>query len=246
MVEMFSSIQGEGIFVGSRQAFVRFHGCPLSCDYCDSRDTVFDSPPETCRVELRPGSGDVALIKNPVELAQVADVLEGWMLDSPHAHHSISLTGGEPLLHHKVLKSWLPSLRRLLPIFLETNGVLHAELSECIDLIDYVSMDVKLPSTSGIEGLWEEHLAFMRIASRRNLYVKTVVGHSTTVEEVKKTCELILSVDRSIPLVIQPVTSSCGEAGVSALSLLEFQKTAAGLLEEVRVIPQTHRFLGLL
>lgn len=246
LVEMFSSIQGEGMLVGMRQAFVRFHGCTLSCDYCDSRDTVYTSPPDVCRVERSPGCDDIVLIKNPVSLDQVVEILECWIRNSPKAHHSLSLTGGEPLLHLHLLKSWLPALRRLLPIFLETNGTLHSELAECIDLIDYVSMDVKLPSTSGLPGLWEEHLAFMRIASSRNLYVKAVVSGATTVDEVRKTCELILSVDRAIPLVLQPLTSAHGQVAISARLLFEFQEIAASLLREVRVIPQTHRFLGLL
>ncbi len=234
------------MLVGLRQAFVRFYGCSLSCDYCDSRDTVYSPPPDVCRVERRPGSGDTVLIKNPVYLEQVVEVLEGWLQDSPKSHHSLSLTGGEPLLHFRVLKSWLPALKRFLPIFLETNGILHAELSECIDLIDYVSMDVKLPSTSGAQGLWEDHLAFMRIASRRNLYVKVVVSDTTTADEVRKTCELILSVDKAIPLVLQPLTSAQGAVStIPARSLFKFQEIAASLLREVRVIPQTHRFLGL-
>ena len=34
--EIFTSIQGEGLYVGYKQLFVRFCGCNLSCDYCDT------------------------------------------------------------------------------------------------------------------------------------------------------------------------------------------------------------------
>ena len=34
--EIFSSIQGEGPVVGYKQLFIRFCGCNLNCDYCDT------------------------------------------------------------------------------------------------------------------------------------------------------------------------------------------------------------------
>ena len=34
--EIFTSIQGEGLFIGYKQLFIRFCGCNLSCNYCDT------------------------------------------------------------------------------------------------------------------------------------------------------------------------------------------------------------------
>ena len=40
IMEVFSSLQGEGVRLGERQIFVRFGGCNLQCDYCDEPDTI--------------------------------------------------------------------------------------------------------------------------------------------------------------------------------------------------------------
>ena len=37
IIEIFSSIQGEGKYVGYRQVFIRFSGCNLHCTYCDTK-----------------------------------------------------------------------------------------------------------------------------------------------------------------------------------------------------------------
>ena len=41
--EIFTSIQGEGPFIGHKQLFVRFCGCNLSCKYCDTDYRTVDS-----------------------------------------------------------------------------------------------------------------------------------------------------------------------------------------------------------
>jgi organic radical activating enzyme len=246
IVEIFSSIQGEGMLVGCRQVFLRFHGCNLNCAYCDTRETHNNPVVEYCRIEKTPGKRDFAQLRNPVTIQRVKEILVDWVTACPEAHHSISLTGGEPLLHDATLIDWLPVVHDILPVYLETNGTRHVALSKCINFLDHISMDIKLPSTSGMDGLWEEHREFLMIASRKNAFVKIVVSGATQSWEIRKTCDLIFSVDRSIPLVIQPMTSASGDITISSSTLLGFQEIAGSCLREVRVIPQTHRFLHML
>ena len=69
LVEIFSSVQGEGTGVGFATLFVRFGGCDLRCRWCDSVETWSEA--ETCRIERVRGSGAFEALPNPVALADV-------------------------------------------------------------------------------------------------------------------------------------------------------------------------------
>jgi 7-carboxy-7-deazaguanine synthase len=243
LLELFSSIQGEGLLVGVRQVFIRFRGCNLKCSYCD---TETPSLPAFCRMEVTPGRGDFVEVANPVSLGRIIPLLEGWSRGWPGIHHSISITGGEPLLFPEFLMEWLPELRKVLPIYLETNGVLPAALLSILQMLDHISMDIKLPSTSGCSDQWDLHEQFLRLASEKNVYVKVVAGDETEDWEIQRACETIVAVDRRIPFIIQPVTRVNGQIGLAPVRILEFQEIACRFLEDVRVIPQTHKFAGLI
>jgi len=241
--EMFSSVQGEGLFIGVRQVFIRFQGCNLDCRYCDTgKNARFD----WCSMEENPGRSDFVRVKNPVSLDCVTGHLERWESLKPGIHHSISLTGGEPLLNCDILREWLPQLRRFLPIHLETNGTLPAALSALIGSIDHISMDIKLPSVSGQSGLWDQHAKFLEIAARTSVAVKIVIGETVDDQEMVTACQMISTIGRDIPLILQPVTREDGSPGITPGKAIALQELAAGLLNDIRIIPQTHKLLGFL
>lgn len=234
-------MQGEGVLVGRRQAFLRFSGCNLDCDYCD---TIHDAS-DVCNIEITPGCRDFQQIPNPVHLETVMERLDIWKTQWPLLHHSLSITGGEPLRHAEILAEWLPALRKVLPIFLETNGVLNEQLLAVIEHVDMISMDIKLPSTSGHRDLWQLHAAFLESAKQKPCYVKIVVGMETKRDEIEMASNLIAGISRTTPLIMQPVTRQLAEPGIGA-HLLSLQQTAGRLLEDVRIIPQTHAMLRVL
>jgi len=165
----------------------------------------------------------------------------------PGAHHSISITGGEPLLYADTLEEWLPQLRQLLPIHLETNGTMHVALKRVIRHVDYVSMDMKLPSTSGCtEHLWDLHRDFLRVSVGHNASVKIVISNDTDIDEIQQVCDIMCDVDPATPLFLQPLSVADEGIGISVLHLLRLQEAASARLPDVRVIPQMHRMLGAL
>ncbi len=241
LIEIFSSLQGEGELLGRRQVFIRFAGCNLDCDYCD---TSFLSR-RLCLVEENSGSGALVEYENPVTLHRVVLLLKRWLTEYPNAHHSISITGGEPLLHAELLELWLPHLRQLLPISLETNGTLPAALRLIIDHLDYVAMDVKLPSVTGQGTDWQAHADFLAVATQAQCSVKMIVDESTTDAELIRATKLVNDVSSSIPVILQPVTRH-HKVAVPVPRLLALQALAAEIHPETLVIPQTHIFMGVM
>ncbi len=247
LVEIFSSIQGEGVLVGHRQVFVRTYGCNLRCTYCDSPETLKESPiPVRCRVETVPGSWSFRTVENPIAASALTEIVRSYLAEP---HHSISITGGEPLLHAAFFEKWLPEARALgLKVFLETNGMLPGHLRRLLPLLDTVSMDFKAPSATGLtaEETLRRHREFLVVAKEVDVYGKLVVTLGTTELELDAVIETIAAVDPNIPLILQPVTPFGHEPKtVPPSTLLRFHALASRRLREVRVIPQTHKMMKM-
>ncbi|MBN2644766.1 MAG: 7-carboxy-7-deazaguanine synthase QueE [Desulfuromonadaceae bacterium] len=241
LIEVFSSIQGEGPSVGCRQIFIRFPSCNLRCAYCDTPFLVTPS----CQFEIVPGCGRFEAWENPVALDRLLDRCRQWLAALPHAHQAFSITGGEPLLHGEILAHWLPRLRNLLPVHLETNGTLPEALAPLIPWLDGVMMDVKLASQTGVPTPWATHEAFLRCAVQTGCAVKMVVGRETTTQELEQVGEMIARVAPQVPVILQPRTID-QRSSVPATQLLTWQGVLSGYQLLVRVIPQTHCFLNAL
>ncbi|MBD1399244.1 7-carboxy-7-deazaguanine synthase QueE [Pelovirga terrestris] len=240
LIEVFSSLQGEGELLGRRQVFIRFAGCNLDCDYCD---TSFLSK-SMCLVEEDSGSGALVEYENPVPLERMITLLKQWLKTTPGAHHSISITGGEPLLHAELLELWLPHLRRLLPVSLETNGTLPAALRLLIQHLDYVAMDIKLPSVTGQVTDWQAHADFLAVAVQTRCSVKIIVGDRTTDNELMRATQLVHDLCAATPIILQPVTRD-NKVAVSVRRLLALQALVSATHSETFVVPQTHIFMGV-
>ena len=216
--EIFESIQGEGPLVGVNQLFIRFCGCNLNCKYCD---TDFGT--------------DNTKSYNAQNLAQ--EIMKEYDLDKIH---SISLTGGEPLLHTDFINE-LASLLTDTRIYLETNATLPKELLKVKNKIDIISADIKLPSSAG-KYTFNLHDEFLSNCDGIYTFAKIVFDQNITNEEIKTCADL--GEKHNIELILQPQMNGNTMSIDNNFCQAIFNKFL-NLYPNTRIIPQVHKFLNV-
>ena len=127
-----------------------------------------------------------------------------------------------------------------LKVYLETNGILYKELKEIIQGIDIVAMDFKLPTSTKTAAYWKEHEQFLRIARRKEVFVKAVISKDTQKKDIQKAIKIIQSVDPRVMFILQPNSQ---DKNFSIKKCLAYQKICEEKLADVRVIAQVHKIL---
>ncbi len=222
--EVFRSIQGEGKYAGVPQVFVRFFGCHMHCVWCDTPDSIGDGKQEFQEY------GITDLLKEIRPLAKGC--------------HSISLTGGEPLMQVDFLREFLPSLKAIgFTTYLETSGVLYQALAKVVRWMDIIAMDLKLPSSTGCRPFWKEHKEFLQIARRKEGFIKTVISKDTTPVDIMTAVRLVAKIAPETTLILQPNTFDLNHSVVQRC--LDMQNVCRKYLEDVRILPQLHKFMNL-
>jgi organic radical activating enzyme len=242
--EIFSSIQGEGSFVGYRQIFLRLCECNLACHFCDTPESR--ERQEACQVEMTAGQRDYQSAPNPLSPDQVVEAVTRLAGQIPH--HSLAVTGGESLVQVEFLRRVLPEFRPHLPIFLETNGTLSSALDTLLGRVDFIAMDIKLPSATRGEDYFAAHREFLLTAKRSpaTVFVKIIVTATAEEEELRQAFDLVAEIAPNIEVILQPVTPTGEDKTLvpTPQQILAWQALGLNCLKKVRVIPQTHKIIG--
>lgn len=243
--EVFSSVQGEGLWVGHRQLFIRVAHCHLACAYCD---TPMRSATGLAYVQTLPGVASWQPYPNPMTADTLLTSINTLLQE--HPHHSISLTGGEPLLYPDFTSALFARLQALgYRTYLETSGTQPKRLAKVLPVTNMVAMDIKLASATRQPTPWEAHAEFLKLAvaaaPESEVFVKLVVNQHTEPEELKQVATLMQAC-LHVPVFIQPQTPLTETLlpMLSAEKMLSFQTYLLTQgLQQVRVVPQTHKQL---
>ncbi len=176
VVEQFVSINGEGRRAGQLALFVRFAGCNLNCEYCD---TKWANDPFVAYNEYT-----VETLYNMIKESGV---------------YNITLTGGEPLIQ-PYIEELLEVLQRdkVLRIEIETNG--------SVDIRPFMAENVSftLDYKTAVSGMESLMCMTNYEVVRSQDTVKFVVGSRADLEQAKKIIESYHLVDKGCGIYLSP------------------------------------------
>ncbi len=160
---IYCATEGEGIFVGTPQVFVRFQGCDVGCKNCDSK--------YTWNAKNTPSFSLDAVMESVY-----GEGYEGKI-------RRVSITGGDPL-HQDNISSVIALAKALKMegyyINVEASGTYVN--SELFDRVDFISFDFKTPST-GVKVSIDPILEMAKLYPKK-FQVKSVVENIIDFEAV--------------------------------------------------------------
>lgn len=160
VVEIFTSIEGEGIRMGYPVTFIRLYGCNLNCSYCDTR------------YSCEGYDGTEMSVSEVIEKAKEAGVKR------------ITLTGGEPLIHKNVEELVDGLVNEGFEVNIETNG--SVDIYPYIKKENVIiTMDYKSISSGMADKMNHKNLKCLRNQD----VLKFVVGNKEDLDDMKRIIE---------------------------------------------------------
>lgn len=215
---IYRATEGEGVFLGRPQIFVRYQGCAIGCINCDSKDTWDFTEEMGQSVESVIASvhseGINGLIKN------------------------VSITGGDPL--HP---SHVPHVLALVQELKKKNYYINIEaagtriVDEIFSAVDYISFDFKTPSTGVKTPV--KNIQKMASSYPGKFQVKAVIADLQDFQATLDAFKELSVVD--FPWVLTPCFNNNEKFPLERFSqVLKWNEEAGGLF---RVIGQQHKWI---
>jgi 7-carboxy-7-deazaguanine synthase len=230
--EIFTSIEGEGILFGTKTMFVRLAGCPLKCHWCD---TPYALPMDS--------GSDYSI-----------DEVKELISNSLHPNtYKVNFTGGEPLVQHEAVIELAKFVRQNgIKTYLESACYDTARFAKVLPHIDLVKVEFKLKDSKVVAekhygSLLGSELDCLKLAigSGKTTYIKVVVTNLSSLKEFK---ELVHEVFRAAKpaeiagFIIQP-SYKIDEPTLDVL--FGFYDAVYPVYDQVRVVPQLHKVIGV-
>ncbi len=233
--ELFVSIEGEGIFAGTKTLFIRFSGCHLRCYWCDTK------------YSLSTKSGKSYTIDEAKRLI--------------HQHlqpkiYKVNFTGGEPLLQPLSLIALANFVKNELNIktYLESSCFDWQRFESVLPYFDICKVEFKTSDSKVIEpsksydDLIQNELKCLELALNRTdkiSFVKIVFTNSTTTNEIRDLTAKIFqcsNIGNLGGITLQP---SYQFDSPSTEHILKIYDEVYPFYKDVRVIPQMHKMLDM-
>ena len=229
--EIFTSVEGEGILYGTKTLFVRLSGCPFKCFYCDTKGA------------LPMDSGKEYSINEAKEII---------MKNLEKNTYKVNFTGGDPLAQSKAVAELAKFVqRKKIPTYLESSCYDSSKFAQVLPYINFIKIEFKTPESGFVDikhysKLLENELECLRIAkkSKKITYIKVVISSQTQLSYFKKLLKKIFKIISKTELagfIIQP---TYGISEPSLEQLFSYYDEVYTYYDQVRIVPQLHKFIG--
>ena len=231
LYEIFTSIEGEGLLYGTKTLFVRLAGCPFKCFYCDTKGAIPMNSGQQYELEEAKKMIERSLEKNT---------------------YKVNFTGGDPLAQSEAVSELARFVQlKKIPSYLESSCYDSTRFAQVLPYLDFIKIEFKTPDSEFVDSkhyskLLENELDCLRLSveSKKVTYIKVVVSSKTKLGPFKKLLKRIFQITSKPSLagfIIQP---TYGIAEPSLEQLLSFYDEVHAYYEEVRIVPQIHKFIG--
>ncbi len=231
LFEIFTSVEGEGILYGTKTLFVRLAGCPFTCFYCDTKESL------------------------PLDSGKEYNIQEACQLIDSNLKsqtYKVNFTGGDPLIQHQAVAELAKHVQgKKIPTYLESSCFDLDRFNHVLPFIDIVKIEFKTKDSEFVDSKHYEKLIGnamnclkSSVSAKKTTYIKIVVSSKTEINEFTNLVTSVfnfVSKDQIDGFVIQP---TYGIAEPSLDLLLNLYDVVFPYFNDVKVVPQLHKLIG--